>query len=108
MARFEMSQADGALQDIEQVLGELPNPSSNPEAVALKEKILKLQRDQKSKAPQTKSPSQGESTGGFRRMQIVEDDESDEEPSERAQAKSPSSAKAKSPTRDGVQDPYPD
>merc|ERR1712151_1221372 len=71
MALYELGKDEAALQDVEQVLKELPDPSSNKEAMALKDQI-------KARLQKTSKPS--EPPAGFKRMQIVEEDESDEEP----------------------------
>eukprot|EP00927_Polykrikos_kofoidii_P000032 TRINITY_DN10015_c0_g1_i12.p1 TRINITY_DN10015_c0_g1~~TRINITY_DN10015_c0_g1_i12.p1 ORF type:complete len:1536 (+),score=338.32 TRINITY_DN10015_c0_g1_i12:699-5306(+) len=81
VARFELGQDEDALQDVERVLAELPDPRSNKEAVELKGRITERLK-QKALKPSGKSDVQaheGTSSGGWRRMEIVEesDDESD-------------------------------
>merc|ERR1712151_1465590 len=85
MARYELGKDKEALQDVDEVLKELPDPSSNKEAVALKDQIkARLEKASKPSGP----------PAGFKRMQIVEEDESDEEPTP-SKPVSPPSAKDK-------------
>merc|ERR1712187_504670 len=85
MARYELGKDEAALQDVDQVLKELPDPSSNKEAAALKNQIkVRLEKAAKPSDP----------PAGFKRMQIVEEDESDDEPAP-SKPVSPPSAKSK-------------
>jgi len=75
MASFELGKFTTALQDIDDVIKDLPDPNNNKEAVELKQKIQdKLRTGTKPASPQASEPPPG-----FKRMQIVEEDESDEE-----------------------------
>eukprot|EP00929_Paragymnodinium_shiwhaense_P099033 TRINITY_DN605_c0_g1_i1.p1 TRINITY_DN605_c0_g1~~TRINITY_DN605_c0_g1_i1.p1 ORF type:complete len:2835 (-),score=990.43 TRINITY_DN605_c0_g1_i1:163-8667(-) len=82
--RAEMLQKQ-ALEAVEEVLMELPDPRSNKEAIDLKKKI---QDSLAQAAPQKAASPKSEAPGGFRRMQIVEASDSDEE--EQAAEKAPS------------------
>merc|ERR1712048_1526594 len=85
VARYELGKDKEALQDVDEVLKELPDPGSNKEAVALKDQI-------KARLEKVAKPS--EPPAGFKRMQIVEEDESDEEPASSKPASPPSEEQA--------------
>merc|ERR1740129_2472207 len=122
VARFELGKLEAALQDVEQVLKEMPDPRNNAEAVELKQKIVDRLKSGTSMAsdPAVAKPaveaSAGKSIGtpqaaeppksadGFRRMQIVEasDSESesgDKEPTQAVQG----SVKSAAPSQPSVQ-----
>ncbi|CAK0800777.1 unnamed protein product, partial [Prorocentrum cordatum] len=105
MARYELGMAKGALQDIEQVLKDLPEAQKTGDALALKENIEALCKRQAPKAPSPTSVSESASkvADGFRRLQVVEDDDSDEEPAD--QKKSSPKESATSPTATGTISP---
>merc|ERR1712187_1032914 len=90
VARYELGKDEAALQDVDAVLKELPDPSSNKEAVALKDQI---------KARLEKAAKPSEPPAGFKRMQIVEEDESDDEPASSRPASPPSVAKTVTPAK---------
>merc|ERR1719162_170926 len=87
MARVEIGKDQGALEDVDQVLAALPDPKSKTEAAELKLRIeAKLKKDapkETATAPaKPASPKEAaKSAEGFKRMQIVEadDSESDED-----------------------------
>ena len=54
-ARCELGLLDGALEDVEHVLKNTPGQPAK-DAVALKDRILKLQKESKPKSPSAKSP----------------------------------------------------
>eukprot|EP00933_Yihiella_yeosuensis_P068254 TRINITY_DN7369_c0_g1_i4.p1 TRINITY_DN7369_c0_g1~~TRINITY_DN7369_c0_g1_i4.p1 ORF type:complete len:968 (-),score=280.72 TRINITY_DN7369_c0_g1_i4:521-3040(-) len=102
MARFELGKLESALEDLEAVLKELPDPNGNKEALELKQKITEQLKKKSPKASQDDSKP----APGFKRMQVVEASESEDE--EEVPIKKPGSpAKTASPVN-AVQDPFPD
>jgi tetratricopeptide (TPR) repeat protein len=92
MARFELGNSDGALEDVNRVVKELKDAKAQAEALELKKRIEeKLKQD----APKAKVAEASKPDAGFKRMQIVEASDSD---SDEATAVKPSSPAAKSPS----------
>jgi len=85
MARFELGKYEEALKDVDTVVKELPDPKSKAEAADLKKRI-----EEKLKKDSPKAVAKPDD--GFKRMQIVEASDSDEEPAQRTKPASPKKA----------------
>jgi len=84
LACFELQKTKAALEDVEHVLKEMPDPSKNKEASELKARILKALEETEGGAKPTAKPTSASPAAGFTKLEIVEVSDDSEEDADKS------------------------